>query len=103
MSVALVIEKVNGVQKNDYLPLSGQHFFNEVWMPLCELYELKWVPLFKTGFTFNENDLPFIIEELRFLKECTASLDNDKLKDRLNILIEKLETLRGQTSSFFIG
>jgi hypothetical protein len=103
MSVSLYIEKINGEEKNEYLPVSGQKFFEENWMPLCELLNLKWIPLFKTGFTFNEDDLPDILEELNLLKRQCDQLNNEHLKNRLGVLIDRLEGLRGQTTSFFIG
>ena len=103
MSVSLLIEKVNGIEQNDSLPVSGQRSFVDDWLPLCSLYDLKWVPLFETGATFNQEDLPHILEELWLMKRHRSDVNNEHLQKRLEMLINKLETLKGQKTSFFIG
>ncbi len=103
MSVALLIEKIDGTVTRDYLPISGELSFKTEWLPVCRLLHLKWIPLFQTGGTFDENDIPFILEELVLLRDHFASLEKEKIKTRLSYLIKKLESLKGKSTVFFIG
>lgn len=101
MSVALLIE--HGVNENEYLPIAGQRLFEDVWLPKCDALNLTWVPLFKTGVSCTQEELPFILDELTLLKDHFSKSDENGVYQRLIVLIEKLESLLGKEISFFIG
>jgi len=103
MSIALMVEKVDGVKNTDYLPISGQKFFIEKWVPLCDQYNLKLIPLFQTGFTFTEKDLPILLSELEILKVNIREDEAVYLRERIDLLLDKLKTLTGHEVNIFIG
>lgn len=102
MSVALMVEMINGVEVSDYLPVSNQQFFVEYWIPLCKIHNLYFVPLFETGLSFSELDLPDLLSELKLL-QSHPEYDDEYFRKRINLLVEKLESLQGQQTTFFIG
>jgi len=103
MSISLTIEKVEGKILNQNIPISGQQFFEENWLPACEQLQLKWLPLFKTGIPIDEQDLPFVFNELQSLKEHISTLNDDHYNNRLTVLIDKLQGLEDKKVLLFIG
>ena len=104
MSIALLIENVNG--KEDYFPISTQESFKKNWRPICEKEGFEWIPLFETGSTFNEKDLPYILLELKkFNKICieNSSYSDETIISRLKVVLSKLEKLGQNKVRFFIG
>lgn len=106
MSVMLLIEEVDGNQVEISSPVSGQTYFDRVWMDICEKEGFEWIPLFQSGFSFTGDDLPYILEELvKFREACHKHLEDkeEQVYERLDLLEERLEPLKGKQSKFFIG
>ena len=105
MSVAFLIERVDGEPVNDYLPISGEVFFQEVWLPLCTTLDLKLVPQFQGGRSFDKDDLPALIKELEKLqsKVSTGLQESEFLLKRVGMLIDGLRDLEGRNVELFIG
>lgn len=102
MSVALMIENINGLEVNHYLPVSNQQFFVEYWVPLCKKHQLFLVPLFESGLSLTDEDLPDLLRELKTL-QSQPEYDDEYFQKRINLLINELENLSGKNVSFFIG
>ena len=105
MSVALLIERVDGEQVGDYLPIAGEAFFQKVWLPMCATLDLKLVPQFQGGRPFSNDDLPALIKELEKL-QTNVNLDLEEsgsLLKRVGLLIDRLHDLKGRDVELFIG
>jgi hypothetical protein len=109
MSVALVIESINGQESDGYIPVSTQQTFVKYWIPICEKNNLKLLAYSKTGNSYNETHLPELIKEVEFF--CGA-LNEEKnipedileyLRDRSSLLLQELKRLEGNTVEFFLG
>lgn len=106
MSVALIIENIDGKEISDYFPISTQESFKKIWIPICEQENYEWIPLFETGGTFTEEDLPYILFELNRFKEICHKSSFSKVDDiisRLDLILSNLEKVKGKKITFFIG
>lgn len=106
MSVALLIEEVNGKEINEYVPVATQESYLNNWKPISDKSNFGWIPLFESGGTFTEDDLPFILEELhkfKLLCEKETSSEFVTINTRVTLLISKLENLSGKKVVFTIG
>ena len=105
MSIGLMIESVNGDRIEEYLPVSGEAFFEQFWLPICRDWDLKLVPQFQTGRSFDHTDLPLLLAELQKVKNAVNSSQDESahLLRRINLLIERLSGLEGKEAHFFIG
>ena len=105
MSIGLMIESVNGDRIEEYLPVSGEAFFEQFWLPICRDWDLKLVPQFQTGRSFDHTDLPLLLAELQKVKNAVNSSQDESahLLRRVNLLIERLSALEGKEARFFIG
>lgn len=105
MSVSLLIERVDGELVKRNVPVSTQAYFKSHWLPICEIYNLSYVPLFETGFSFTGVDIPSILGELLVIK---THLDNEDSAEeyfakRLNLLTNHLIEVKDREVEFFIG
>lgn len=108
MSVALVVKKVDGVEPGaednfGYTPVSVERFWFDGWLPVCDLYGLKWIALFNTAYQFESEHIPLILEELYILKSHFAEIESEYLKERADLLINRFEALKGKDVEYFIG
>jgi hypothetical protein len=108
MAVGLLIEEINEQEVNDYTPIASEESFNKFWMPICIKEKFNWISMFSTGSSFEKEDIPFILAELKLFK---TSIENPfKLLDgympileRVDILIQKLQELDNKSVKIFIG
>jgi len=106
MSVALIIEKIDGQKVNEYIPISNQENFKKIWIPICEQEGYEWIPLFETGGTYTEDDLPYILNELyRFKQICHKNTSSkvDDIISRLDLILSSLERIKDKKVIFSIG
>ena len=109
MSVALVIEKINGENSDGYIPVSTQEIFVKYWIPICEKYKLPCLSQAVFGYSYNETHLPELIKEVETF--CHA-LNSEKdipqdtmayLRTRFESLLQELKKLTGSKTEFFLG
>lgn len=104
MSVALLIEKIDGKEVKEYIPIATQQIFEDEWLPLCKENNLQWIPMFETGYPFITEDIPYLLEELFFLIKSIHNTKKDlHLKERVIMLTEKLTELQKHRVSIYIG
>lgn len=100
MSVALFIETIDGrkPEKQDYVPVAAQQVYHHAWMPVCEKHQLKLFAACAWGLTFDENDIPALLEELKIIrKEIAEELE------RVDMLETALRAMQGHQVVFSIG
>ena len=109
MSVALMIEKIDGEELNKYIPVSIESFFLNYWLPVIKQMKLVWLPLMQPGFPITEEDLPDVLTDLRQLQEQLPnyySPESDQFKymnPPLTTLITELEALEGKKVELYLG
>ncbi|RZK44459.1 MAG: hypothetical protein EOO61_03720 [Hymenobacter sp.] len=109
MSVALLIEQIDGQQSDCYTPISSEAFFTTYWRPLIEKESYAWLRLMQSGLTITEEDLPEVLHELHQLKQAVPryypvnSGPYWHMEERLITLISELEALVGKQVQLFIG
>lgn len=108
MSVALIIEQIDGIESGKYVPVAVQSVYDTYWMPLCENRNLKNLELISTGSSFTEQDIDVLIGELNVFRSAlfSAGFPKDTLAyvdERSALLISELGHLKNHTARFFIG
>ena len=109
MSVALMIEKVDGNELGKYIPVSGESSFAKYWLPVIEDLKFTWLPLMQSGFPITEEDLPDVLGELRQLKQQLSNYympESDTfqyINSRLTTLLMELEALKGKKVELYLG
>ncbi len=105
MSVLLFVESPEEF-KNFTVPVSGESYFREIWLPIAEKLELKIIPLFEVGMSFSNQDIPIILKELNLLENEANRLfsPDEHIFARISLLQDGLNTLRNiDNLDFFIG
>ncbi|WP_232697488.1 hypothetical protein [Brevibacillus daliensis] len=80
---ALILDPQNDYERNFFIPVATESFFKECWLPAIESLGLQWTDLFPTGVDVEEEDVPYIIEELILIKEWAAKNLNEEQKDKI--------------------
>ena len=100
MSIALIIEQVNGEKINREVPISAQAPFIDYWNPVILQENFVWLSLLLSpGFSLTEEDLPEVLNELRKLKQVVPqyyapdSSAYKQMEERLTNLIGELSTV----------
>lgn len=63
MSVALLITKEKE-GPDELIPIATESAFTNLWMPVIRELDLEWMPLFQTGISLEDEDLPLVLKEL---------------------------------------
>jgi hypothetical protein len=109
MTIGLLVEYLDGEEIGQYHPIATREVFNRYWVPIFTQNNYKWLPLFETGASFNQEDLPFILNELKSFKEeliLHREVDiysYEHVFSRVNQLLDSLVALEGHQVKFFIG
>lgn len=110
MSLALIIEKVDGNEIGRELPISTNAVYTQYWEPVVTQEHLPWLALLLSpGFAITEEELPEVLAEVRLLKAAVPryyspeSAGYQHMEERLTRLITELEALAGKKVSLFFG
>ncbi|GIN87394.1 hypothetical protein J6TS2_37800 [Heyndrickxia sporothermodurans] len=103
-----ILNPQNEFEKNFYIPIATESFFNECWLPAIESIGLQWSELFSIGVDIEKENVADIIEELIQIKEWARKNVHEehqnKLFERIKILQEKLpQAFRRKDAVVFIG
>lgn len=103
-----ILDPENDYEREFFIPVATEVFFQECWKPAVESLGLQWTDLFSTGVDVEEEDVPHIIEELLLIKEWATNNLNEEQKDkifkRIEGLINKLpEAYKRKDAVVFIG
>jgi len=89
------------------VPIAGMATFDQYWVPAVEALHLQWVPLFRTGFPVGNEDVPFILDELKVLRASIARSGGEASEivlPRIDRLIEELDAAgRDPDLDLYIG
>ena len=105
MSISLLVERVDGIDENKMVPISTEILFDNVLIPIINKYNLEWIPLFKFGSSFNNEDIDFIIGELDTVLDV-LDISNESHKvvmSRFKVLKEELNNINCSDVEFYIG
>jgi len=109
MSVALLVEQVDGEASDKYIPVATESFFKSHWLPLIKKLDLSWLPLMQPGLPITEEDLPAVLGELHLLQQhlptsyAAQSEEFSYMNQRLSTLIAELEALQGKQVELYLG
>lgn len=109
MSVGLLISSVEGQEQKGYVPVATEQFFVHHWRPLIDQLGLEWLSLMQAGFPLTEEDVPYVLAELRQLRQHLAQaypVDSEvyaQFSVRLTTLITELSALEGKKADLFLG
>ena len=97
MSISLSISYNDPERVSDLIPIATHDAFYSCWLPACSQLELKWIPLFRTGYPAINLDLetlPEVIDELQCLMAYLAE-NEDQLDSQCvaQLIIERIERL----------
>ncbi len=92
------------------VPIATEEVFSRYWKPLSSDLDLQWVPLFQSGFFVGRLDIPFVLGELKEVRQYLPSwhLDDmpadvrEQLTSRVTRLISELEQSQ-DASEIYIG
>lgn len=109
MSVALVVEQVDGEAPDRYIPVATESFFLRYWLPAIKQLRFVWLPLMQPGLPITEEDLPAVLAELHLLHQqlptfyAAQSEEFAYMNQRLSTLIAELGTLKGKQVALYLG
>ena len=99
MSVSLMLTNKSDRNQCRLIPVAIQQEFVEVWMAKCDLLGLRFVPMFDTGTVLEDDDIDFVIDELKKLTDFVSSSDDSmdsRLIKRAVMDIEELTKVKGR-------
>lgn len=109
MSVALLVEQVDGEASDKYIPVATESFFLSHWLPVIKRLNLVWLPLMQPGLPITEEDLPAVLGELRLLQQqlptfyAVQSEEFTYMSQRLSTLLAELDALQGKQVEIYLG
>ena len=110
MSIGAFIDRpINDKERNFYLPISSERFFESYWLPACKLLNLRWIICFSNGITIDRDSLPEVMTEINRLKiwaiENLEEQELDYMMKRIDLLITQLPLVftRRDGASVYIG
>lgn len=110
MSIALLIEKVEGEEIGREVPISTNATYLTYWELVITKEDLSWLQaLLSPGFDITQEDLPAVLAEIRALKAAVAryyapeSEAYQHMEERLTQLTKELEALSGKRVNLFFG
>lgn len=109
MSVALLVEQVDGEASDKYIPVATESFFLTYWLPVIKQLDFAWLPLMQSGFPITEEDLPYVLAELHLLQKqlptfyAAQSEEFTYMNQRLSTLIAELDALQGKQVELYLG
>lgn len=110
MSIALIIELVDGEAINREVPISTNATYVQYWAPVVAREGFPWLQLLLSpGFDVTEEELPEVLAEVRRLKEAVPryyapeSIGYQHMQERLTRLLAVLEELEGKKVALFFG
>jgi hypothetical protein len=110
MSIALIIEKVDGKEIGREFPISTNQVYIQFWEPVVLKEGFLWLDLLLSpGFDLTEVELPEVISEFRRLKQAVPryytpdSTAYQHMEERLSGVIKELEALVGKKVELSLG
>lgn len=102
MSVALMISNlINQEEEDFYVPIAAQKVFQDYWMPIIDMLDLKYAKWFQVGMEIGKEDLELVLKELLEIRtRIVKNMDNERGKqmiDRLDNLYKELDKLLKNT------
>lgn len=111
MSISLLVTERDD-RNQRIVPIATEDIFSRYWEPLSSQLDLKWLPLFQSGFFVDRQDIPFVVSDLRrarqhFLLRQPDEAPEEVLKQittRITKLISELEELQKEDAvEVYIG
>jgi hypothetical protein len=109
MSVALLVEQVDGEAADKYIPVATERFFLDYWLSVIKKLNLTWLSLIQPGLPITEEDLPAVLVELHVLQQqlpafyAAQSEEFGYMNQRLSMLLAELEALQGKQVALYLG
>lgn len=110
MSIALMIEKVDGKELGREFSIATNQVYSQFWEPVIAQEGFLWLDLLLSpGFDLTEAELPEVISEFRRLKQAVPlyyspdSIAYQHMEERLSGVIDELEALVGKKVELFLG
>jgi hypothetical protein len=88
---AFILDPQNDFERNFFIPVATELFFNKYWLPAIESLGLQWTLLFSTGVDVEEEDIPHIFNELLLIKEWA---DKNLGEEEKNKMFERIARLQ---------
>lgn len=105
---AFILNPKDEFEKNFYIPVAAEAFFQECWEPAINDLKLEWVNVFSVGIDLEEEDLPHVMKKLSQIKEWAkmnpAYEKQVQIIQRIDLLEAELpKVFRRKGRSVFIG
>ena len=95
MSVALVITDTEG--HDSLKPVATESVFNSEWLPIAEKHQLQFITLFSTGLPVQQEDIPYILDELSiFIDTIRSNPAQSSILERAVMLSDELKRLQSE-------
>jgi hypothetical protein len=100
MSIGLYITNPRNLEeKNIYVPIAAESFFEKSWLPAAENLGLNKIKLFQIGLDVDESNLKVVQEELEIFKNWVkVNLPPEEKEFVLN----RIEYLEGTMQTYIV-